>query len=89
VGVEANDFTLVFDVVEDDALAVDGGELGLAGEGDGGDDFPCGSVDDGGILAAGSKTMPSGFWPPVGMVATVARVARSKTTTALPPPSEM
>ena len=40
------------------------------------------------VWVAGSKTMPSGFWP-AGMVATVARVARSKTTTALPPPSEM
>ena len=37
VGVEAHDFAFVFDVVEDGAVAVDGGELGLAGQGDGGE----------------------------------------------------
>jgi len=34
-GVEADDFAFVFNVVEDRSLAVDGGEFGLAGEGDG------------------------------------------------------
>ena len=52
VGVEADDFALVFDVVEDRALAVDGGKLGLAGQGDGGDYFLRGGVDDGDVMAA-------------------------------------
>ena len=51
-GVEADDFALVFDVVEDRALAVGGGELGLAGQGDGGDDLARGGVDDGDVVAA-------------------------------------
>jgi hypothetical protein len=52
VGVEADDLALVFNVVEDRSLAVDGGEFGLAGEGDGGDDLLRGGVDDGDVFAA-------------------------------------
>ena len=98
-GVEADDLALVFDVVEDRSLAIDGGELRLAGQGDGGDDFLRGGVDDRCVLAAavegpdrlGGRLEDDavGVLVPAGMVATVARVARSKTTTALPPPSEM
>ncbi len=51
-GVEADDLALVFDVVEDRALAVDGGKLGLAGQGDGGDNIPRGGVNDGDVVGA-------------------------------------
>ena len=40
------------------------------------------------VWVEGSKRMASGPWP-TGMVSTVAKVARSKMTTALAPPSEM
>ena len=98
-GVEADDLALVFDVVEDRSLAIDGGELGLAGQRNGGDNLLRGGVDYGGVLAAAVegpdglrgrlKDDGVGVLVPAGMVATVASVARSKTTTALPPPSEM
>src|ERR1035441_7776950 len=44
-GVQAVDLIFVFDVHEDRALAIDGGELGLAGERDGDDDRTTGGAD--------------------------------------------
>jgi hypothetical protein len=52
VGVEADDLVFVFDVVENRSLVVDGGEFGLAGEGDGGNQLSRGGVNDGCVLAA-------------------------------------
>ena len=97
-GVDADDLALVFEVVEDVALAVGDGELGLAVERDGGDDgVGLGSMTETSwerplkaqtVCVAGSKRMPSGPVP-AGMVAVMARVERSNATTALAPPSVM
>ena len=51
-GVDADDFALVFEVVENCALAIGDSKLRLAGEGDGGDDSVRDGVDDGDRLGA-------------------------------------
>ena len=50
--VDADDFIFVFDVVEDGALAVGDGELGLAGQRDGGDDRVRFGRNDGDVVGA-------------------------------------
>ena len=60
MGVEADDFAFVFNVVKDGAVAIDGGEFRFAGQGDGGDDFLGGGVDHRGILAAAVES-PDGL----------------------------
>ena len=58
--VDLEHFALVFNVVVDVALAIGGGELGLAGHIDGGDDFARCGVDDRDVLAAAVEG-PHGF----------------------------